>query len=79
VVGEDEQASKSETPRLKENETAEAVSNNEKGKEEDATADEKAASPPELPEEVQTRLRKLEKLEPKYTGEWCGMYSAFLA
>lgn len=74
VIGEDdEQPSRSGTPRPKEKaEATEAATGSDKGKEDDgraADAEEKAPSPSELPSEVQTRLRKLDKLEPKYTGE----------
>jgi hypothetical protein len=76
VIGEDEeQPSRTGTPKPKEKvETTDAPSSTEKEKEADGEAtgaDEKAASPPEIPPEVQTRLRKLDKLEPKYSGEKC--------
>jgi hypothetical protein len=76
VIGEEEeQPSRSSTPRPKEKaETTDSIAGNgkEKEKEDDgqiAAADRKASPPPEIPPEVQIRLRKLDKLEPKYSGE----------
>jgi chromosome segregation ATPase len=72
-VEDDEQPSRSGTPRPKEKpNTVESATGNDDGKEHSektADADEKASTTPEISPEVQTRLRKLEKLEPKYTGE----------
>ncbi|KAJ4378170.1 Golgin imh1 [Neocucurbitaria cava] len=75
VIGEeDEQPSRVGTPRPKEKaqsaEPATENGNEEKEVEPAAEADEKKDKEPELPPEVQTRLRKLDKLEPKYSGEY---------
>jgi hypothetical protein len=77
VVGEEEdQPSRAGTPRPKEKaQPAEASTENgagNKGEEEGPTAEveEKAEQPPEIPPEIKLRLRKLDKLEPKYTGEY---------
>jgi hypothetical protein len=76
VIGEEEeQPSRSSTPRPKEKaENTDNITNNgkEKEKEDDgqtAAADSKASLSPEMTPEVQVRLRKLDKLEPKYSGE----------
>ena len=42
----------------------------EKDGDENAATEEKPLPSPELPAEVQTRLRKLDKLEPKYSGRF---------
>jgi hypothetical protein len=76
VIGdEDEQPSRIGTPRPKDKaeatETAGGAAAEGTGKAQNgevAPTEEKDTSPPELPLEVQTRLRKLDKLEPKYTG-----------
>lgn len=73
VIGDDEdQPSRTATPRPKEKEeAAEEISTTAKEKDEasQATAvEEKAVPPPDIPPEVKTRLRKLDKLEPKYSG-----------
>lgn len=71
MIGEDDdQPSRAGTPRPKEK--ADVSDSNAKEKTEDgkaAATEEKVGSPPEISPEVQTRLRKLEKLEPKYSGE----------
>lgn len=78
VVGEDdEQPSRSVTPRP--TETAEGAEtttvSDDKGKEEEGeegkaeAAEEKELPKPEIPPEIKTRLRKLDKLEPKYSGQ----------
>jgi hypothetical protein len=72
VIGEeDEQPNSSGTPRPKEKteggETAETAEDN--GKEDAKAAEEKAQSALEMPPETKARLRKLDKLEPKYTGQ----------
>jgi hypothetical protein len=60
------------TPRPKEKaQPAEGATENGSDKaenEKEAEADEKPDKAPEIPPEVQARLRKLDKLEPKYTG-----------
>jgi DNA mismatch repair ATPase MutL len=83
VIGEEEdQSSRAGTPRPKEKASpAEASTEDGEGKKEDEPAaepDEKPEQPPVIPPEIQTRLRKLDKLEPKYTGEWtaCSMVQA---
>lgn len=73
VVGEeDEQPSRVGTPQPKEKvpSTEPATDNGlEKQEDEKATeADGKQDKAPEVPAEVQIRLRRLDKLEPKYTG-----------
>ena len=81
VIGEDDdQPSRAATPRPKEKApAADAVGENGDEKKEDsqaaqgegeAEAPEKAEQPPEIPPEVKLRLRRLDKLEPKYTGKW---------
>lgn len=74
VIGEEEdQPSRAGTPRPKEKaQPTEAGAENGEAKEETPTADsdEKPDKTPEIPPEVQQRLRKLDKLEPKYTGAW---------
>lgn len=71
---EDEQPSRVGTPQPKEKvPSAEPATENgdEKQEDEKATeADEKQDKAPEIPAEVQTRLRRLDKLEPKYTGAY---------
>ena len=86
VIGEEEeQPSRSSTPRPKEKaETTDSIAGNgkEKEKEDDgqiAAADRKASPPPEITPEVQVRLRKLDKLEPKYSGEALSANLACLA
>jgi hypothetical protein len=74
VIGEEEdQPSRAATPRPKEKATpAETSIENGDTKKEDEPAtetDEKPEQPPAIPPETQARLRKLDKLEPKYTGE----------
>lgn len=74
VIGDDdsEQPSRVGTPRPKEKTpTKETTTENGTGNKEDekpTEADEKPDKAPEIPPEVQTRLRKLDKLEPKYSG-----------
>lgn len=75
VIGEeDEQPSRSGTPRPKEKaegvETAET--SEEQGREEDGNAEavDKTPPVPEIPPETRARLRKLDKLEPKYSGQF---------
>ncbi|KAH7400809.1 hypothetical protein DE146DRAFT_476239 [Phaeosphaeria sp. MPI-PUGE-AT-0046c] len=71
VIGdEDEQPSRVGTPRPKEKApTAEGAVENDGEKDDGkvAEAQEKPDKAPEIPPEVQVRLRKLDKLEPKYT------------
>ncbi|KAF2650271.1 hypothetical protein K491DRAFT_707665 [Lophiostoma macrostomum CBS 122681] len=71
VIGEDDEPSRAATPRPKEKTDAAAATSPEaKEKPEDGEAameDEKNTPPLEIPPEVQTRLRKLDKLEPKYS------------
>jgi hypothetical protein len=74
VIGDDEdQPSRATTPRPKEKaHSSEGASEDGSEKKEDdkeAVADEKPDKTPEIPPEVQLRLRKLDKLEPKYTGK----------
>ena len=73
VIGEEEeQSSRAETPRPKEKaQPAKPATENGEDKKEDEKAGETDDEPdkePELPPAVQTRLRKLDKLEPKYSG-----------
>lgn len=77
VIGEDEdQPSRTGTPRPKEKvaEGSEgAGASEEQGKEEEGKtegAEEKASPVPDISPEIKARLRKLDKLEPKYSGEW---------
>lgn len=84
VIGEDDdQPSRTGTPRPKEKgETADTASSAGKEKEgegQDASTDEKANSPTEIPPEVQVRLRKLDKLEPKYSGMWSQLLTLYLS
>jgi hypothetical protein len=72
-VGEEDDApSRTETSRPKEEaQPTEASIENGDGQKEDDQAtlvEEKPEQPPEIPPELQLRLRKLDKLEPKYTG-----------
>ena len=76
VIGEDdEQPSRTGTPRPKEKATdgSEAAGTTEdKRDEEDGkaeAADDKPTPTPELSPETKARLRKLDKLEPKYSGQ----------
>lgn len=74
VIGdEDEQPSRAGTPRPKEKAPIkEGANENDGEKKEDgkeAEGEEKPDKAPEIPPEVQVRLRKLDKLEPKYTGK----------
>ena len=67
VVGdEDDSPSRTGTPRPKEK--TQSADSNDKEDEQKMDTDEKPEKAPELPPEVHTRLRKLDKLEPKYTG-----------
>ena len=75
VIGEEEdQPSRAGTPRPKEKaQPAEASAENGEGKKEEtegptAEVQEKPEQPPEIPPEAKLRLRRLDKLEPKYTG-----------
>ena len=74
VIGEeDEQPGRAATPRPKEKAQPTdpaAGSGNANDNEDKAAgdADKKPDAEPELPPEVHTRLRKLDKLEPKYSG-----------
>ncbi len=75
VVGdEDEQLSRAGTPQPKEkapagdSSTAESSDKKEEKSAVDADTEDKADKEPQLPADVQTRLRKLDKLEPKYSG-----------
>jgi hypothetical protein len=72
VGEEDDVPSRVGTPRPKEKaHPTEASAENGDGKKEDdqsALVEEKPEQPPEIPPEIQLRLRKLDKLEPKYTG-----------
>jgi hypothetical protein len=72
VVGEeDDLASRAGTPRPKEKAPlAEVNTKDGDGKEDDQATlvEETPEQPPEMPPEIQLRLRKLDKLEPKYTG-----------
>lgn len=84
VIGDDEdQPSRTATPRPKEQaEGAEAsVSDDKAGKngeaeketkdgEEQGEPAEKQPPAPEMSPETKARLRKLDKMEPKYSGEW---------
>ncbi|PVH98685.1 hypothetical protein DM02DRAFT_32892 [Periconia macrospinosa] len=74
VIGEDDdQPSRTGTPRPKEKtESTETASGGDKAQEEDGkpASNEEEPAAPEIPPEVQTRLRKLDKLEPKYTGQF---------
>jgi hypothetical protein len=75
VIGEDDdQPSRAGTPRPKEKaetaETAESTIDNAKEK----SADGKDSPAPILSPEIRTRLRRQEKLEPKYTGMLCVYY-----
>jgi hypothetical protein len=74
VIGDEEdQPSRASTPRPKEKaHSGEGASEDGSEKKEDdkeAVADEKSDKTPDIPPEVQLRLRKLHKLEPKYTGK----------
>jgi hypothetical protein len=75
VIGDDEeQPSRASTPRPKEKaQPTEGASENASEKKDDdekgADVDEKSDKAPEIPPEAQLRLRKLDKLEPKYTGK----------
>jgi len=71
VIGEDdEQPSRTGTPRPKEKAEAVETVSEEKGEDESKGADGEAKpQTPEIPPETQARLRKLDKLEPKYSGE----------
>ena len=74
VIGEgDDQPSRTGTPKPKEQApaaetttTAEDGSEKKEDSEKPTDTDEKSEKPPEIPPEVQTRLRRLDKLEPKY-------------
>jgi hypothetical protein len=78
VIGEeDDQPSRAGTPRPKEKaqpaeDVAENGENGEGKKEEEegptAEVEVKPEQPPELPRDIQLRLRRLDKLDPKYTG-----------
>jgi hypothetical protein len=72
VIGEDdEKSSRAGTPRPKEKAHPTEASENGSDKADDekaAEVDEKPDKAPEIPPEVRLRLRKLDKLEPKYTG-----------
>tara|TARA_R110002003_G_scaffold121_11_gene10727 strand:+ start:6070 stop:6270 length:201 start_codon:yes stop_codon:yes gene_type:complete len=64
--------SRTGTPRPKEKtQPAEGATEDggEKEDEKDAKLEEKPDQAPEIPPEIQLRLRKLDKLEPKYTGK----------
>ncbi|KAF2872044.1 hypothetical protein BDV95DRAFT_33316 [Massariosphaeria phaeospora] len=72
VIGEeDDQSNRSGTPQPKEKaDMADNTASDGQEKAEDgqaATADGKASTPPKIPADVQVRLRKLDKLEPKYS------------
>lgn len=76
VIGEDEeQPSRSGTPRPKEKaDTSDTTLDDSKEKEKEGdsqvvAADDKTSTAPEIAPDVQVRLRKLDKLEPKYTGK----------
>ena len=76
VIGEEDAPSRSITPRPKEKANAtDSTEGEEKdkedGKEQSTAEEEKPDSQPEIPPEIQTRLRKLDKLEPKYSGGTC--------
>ena len=72
---EDDPPSRAGTPRPKEKaQPAEVNAENGDGKKEEeegptAEVEVKPEQPPELPREIQLRLRRLDKLDPKYTGE----------
>lgn len=73
VIGdEDEQPSRAGTPRPKEKAPAAEGAGEGEGERKDdgkeAETQDKPDKAPEIPPEVQVRLRKLDKLEPKYTG-----------
>jgi hypothetical protein len=74
VIGEeDDQPSRASTPRPKEKAQPVEPSTNINGddkneNEQPVEAEEKPERVPEIPPEIQTRLRKLDKLEPKYAG-----------
>lgn len=82
VIGEDDdQPSRVGTPRPKEKADASDEAHGGKEKDGDGTApaaEEKAASAPDIPPEVQTRLRRLDKLEPKYSGMGINVYQQHL-
>jgi hypothetical protein len=71
-VGEEaDLSSRAGTPRPKEKAPPAEVSTEDgDGKEDDQATlvQERPEQPPEMPPEIQLRLRKLDKLEPKYTG-----------
>ncbi|KAH7077494.1 hypothetical protein BKA63DRAFT_564080 [Paraphoma chrysanthemicola] len=74
VIGDETEApSRSVTPRPKEKaqpeEGATENGGDKKDDEKDTKAEEKQEQVPEIPPEIQLRLRKLDKLEPKYTGK----------
>jgi hypothetical protein len=72
VIGDDDEPSRAGTPRPKEKaEPAGTAPVGGKDKEENGrttSGEDKAGTSPEIPPEIQARLRKLEKLEPKYSG-----------
>lgn len=77
VIGDEEDApSRASTPRPKEKaqsadattENGESVDGRKEGDQPGEGSD-KPEKTPEIPPEVQTRLRKLDKLEPKYSGK----------
>jgi hypothetical protein len=77
VIGdEDEQASRAGTPRPKEKAPSTEGTSDHGGekkdddKEAETSEKDKSDKAPEIPPEVQLRLRKLDKLEPKYSGKY---------
>jgi hypothetical protein len=73
VIGDDDEPSRAATPRPKEkSDASDAVPPNGKEKEvngQGGITEEKVGAQLELPAEVRARLRKLDKLEPKYSGK----------